>query len=101
MFAKAGIVRNAASLEEAIVSLDKDIAGANYSVNAAETANIALMSKLITQSALRRQESRGAHYRSDYPHIDDKFAVRQIVYNQAPIEGHRWIETKDLCPSSN
>ncbi|MCF7958798.1 MAG: L-aspartate oxidase [Phycisphaerae bacterium] len=33
--------------------------------------NMLTISRLITQSALRRQESRGVHYRNDYPDQDD------------------------------
>jgi L-aspartate oxidase len=34
---------------------------------ATEEANMVLAATLIARSALRRQESRGGHYRSDYP----------------------------------
>jgi len=101
MFAQAGIVRSASSLGEAIISLNNDSTQANYSVAAAEAANILLTAKLIAQSALRREESRGAHYRSDYPQTDEKFAARQIVYNQGQADRHKWTGVRDLCPNSN
>lgn len=45
-----------------------------------EAANIFLVGQLIALSALCRQESRGAHWRSDYPQTDDEhFGHRQFI----------------------
>jgi len=45
-----------------------------------EAANIHTAATLITRSALARLESRGAHYRTDYPeHEDAKFRKHSIV----------------------
>ncbi len=41
-------------------------------VNIIETANILELSEVILLSALDRKESRGAHYRRDYPERDDE-----------------------------
>lgn len=37
-----------------------------------QTKNLALFSKLVFLSALERKESRGYHYRADYPYTDNK-----------------------------
>ena len=34
-------------------------------------ANMLTVARLVARAALRREESRGAHYRDDYPHRDD------------------------------
>ncbi|HEU5403915.1 MAG TPA: hypothetical protein VFU86_21350 [Terriglobales bacterium] len=45
-----------------------------------EARNIADTALLIARSALARLESRGAHYRMDYPfHDDQKFHKHSIV----------------------
>jgi L-aspartate oxidase len=45
-----------------------------------EARNIHTAALLITRSAIARRESRGAHYRTDYPSHDDvKFKKHSIV----------------------
>ena len=49
--------------------------------DAIEIENILTVAMLVTESALLRRESRGAHYREDYPETNDKWA-RSIVLNK-------------------
>ncbi|MFP4686568.1 MAG: FAD-binding protein [bacterium] len=45
----------------------------NYSLTAVfELKNMILLARTTVESALKRQESRGAHYRDDFPERDDK-----------------------------
>ncbi|MCX7796459.1 MAG: FAD-binding protein, partial [bacterium] len=44
-----------------------------------ETKNMLVLSKLIAESALERRESRGAHFREDYPYRDDIYWQKHII----------------------
>ena len=44
-----------------------------------ETVNMLNVALMITQSALARTESRGAHYRADFPTQDDTEWQRRIL----------------------
>lgn len=44
-----------------------------------ETQNLLTVARLMTASALARQESRGVHYRIDYPETDPKLDGRHVV----------------------
>jgi len=46
---------------------------------AAETLNLLDISDLILKSALFRQESRGGHYRTDFPNTDPEWQVHTII----------------------
>jgi len=41
--------------------------------------NLLTVSEIITRAALERKESRGAHFRDDYPTKDDQFGQFNIV----------------------
>jgi succinate dehydrogenase/fumarate reductase flavoprotein subunit len=70
LYGALGIVRNEADMQKALHEL-RELAGANRGNPAAER-RIRLAEMMLT-SALFRTESRGAHYRSDYPKRDEKF----------------------------
>ena len=47
-----------------------------------EGANLHLAALMVARSALAREESRGAHYRIDYPdHDDKKFLKHSVIRN--------------------
>jgi len=81
MWRRVGLVRDAAGLA---TSLD-ELAGLarDVSTRPSETGNLLLLGRLVTAAALARRESRGAHYRSDYPEPRDEEARRR-VWTYAP-----------------
>jgi len=68
MWEKVGIVRNAHGLQEALASLE-EIASRKLNTR---SWNFVTLARLVAQAAMARRESRGAHYRSDYPERDDE-----------------------------
>jgi succinate dehydrogenase / fumarate reductase, flavoprotein subunit len=50
---------------------------------ALDLANLLVVSQAITISALERKESRGGHFRTDYPEKDPAFAAFNIVVRRA------------------
>ncbi len=87
MWKNAGIVRNGhdlkGSLEEikAIRSaLSKiRIENGRERIRVLELQNMLLMGEMVSRAALMRTESRGAHFRSDYPQKDDTKWLSNIV----------------------
>jgi L-aspartate oxidase len=73
MESNVGIVRDASWLSDAVTRLREILAAlpAPSSRKRAEARNIAESGLAIARSALARRESRGGHYRSDYPAKDD------------------------------
>ncbi len=67
MWNKVGIVRDEAGLNEAISELS-EIASRPLNTR---SWNFVTLARLVAGGALARRESRGAHYRSDYPERDD------------------------------
>jgi L-aspartate oxidase len=70
-----GVVRNAKGLRKALAALKVIESNAH---DDSVLANMALTARLITAAALKRKESRGGQYRSDYPEPDD--ALRQRTF---------------------
>jgi succinate dehydrogenase/fumarate reductase flavoprotein subunit len=79
MFAHAGIVRDAASMQagiHAIAGLRAELAAAGLPRSADvkryyEVANMLDVGEAVTRSALHREESRGSHFRVDFPERND------------------------------
>jgi L-aspartate oxidase len=82
MWRDVGIVRTGASLKRAIEQLDKirPRVADPKTRRAHEAQNLWQLGTLVARSALAREESRGAHYRTDFPdHDDAKFLKHSVV----------------------
>jgi len=71
MWRDAGLIRDGAGLERLAQSAHP-------------------LSRLIAKSALARQESRGGHFRTDFPLEDDRFAAHTVVRTGDSVELERW-----------
>jgi len=82
MWKDAGIVRTASGLKRALRELEEIEAQMSrpHSRREFEARNLHIAGLLVARSALAREESRGAHYRTDFPdHNDAKFLKHSIV----------------------
>lgn len=90
MFRNVGLERSAERLIAMVDSLPNVL---EYRVPSdhklAEAANIALLGWLIARSALERKESRGAHWRSDYPLLNDTQFRRRLTVSRG---GTAWVD---------
>lgn len=89
MWDKVGIVRDEKMLKEAdkeISSLQKEAEKMNATKKTLqpvlETQEMIKLAKIIIAAARIRKESRGAHFRSDYPNMDKKWGKNIIVKNK-------------------
>lgn len=77
MYANVGLVRNEFGLREALSRIE-DLEH-SFPRPANELRNLLVVGRLIAEAALARKESRGSHYRSDYPATDDALAKRSFT----------------------
>ena len=78
MWDSVGIQRHARTLESAVTSLTE----LSHRARSPSANNLALTGLLIATAALNRKESRGTHWRSDYPETDARLASRSFVTPQ-------------------
>lgn len=82
MWQQAGLLRDASGLRQAQAILKQICAElpAATDRSSLELRNLYVIGELIVRSALAREESRGAHFRNDYPNRDDgHFQKHSIV----------------------
>ncbi len=90
MWQDVGIIRDAEKLQRAqheITALKQE-ANSLYAQNiqelqsCLEIRDMLKVAEIITLAALKREESRGAHYRSDYPQMDPAWEKNIRVYRE-------------------
>jgi len=82
MWREVGIVRSGPQLRHAVYELQKlrECWGQAMPRAGCQAANVHQVALLIARSALAREESRGAQYRTDFPlHNDAKFKKHSVV----------------------
>jgi len=92
---QVGLVRDGAALRDAIVQLEEmRVLASEIAVNpnrplnlewqaALDVQNLVEVADLIARAALTREESRGSHYRSDFPTIDNEHWLRNVCLTRA------------------
>jgi L-aspartate oxidase len=83
MWHDAGVERNGPGLQSALNEIATVRARLEVSASdraSGETLNICQCAEMIVRSALSREESRGAHYRTDFPrHDDGRFRAHSVM----------------------
>jgi succinate dehydrogenase/fumarate reductase flavoprotein subunit len=83
MWEQAGIIRNGKELAQAAAELerlDREITCLAPTREAVEAVNLLTLGKLTVAAALMRTESRGGHFRGDFPSLDDAYWLRHIIF---------------------
>lgn len=78
MWKYAGLARDAEGLTEALTTINRWSAPDPIGVRAVEDANLLTVARAVLFAASRRTESRGGHFRSDFPVADT--AARHASY---------------------
>lgn len=83
MWERAGIDRDAEGMRTALTVLEASgQAGTATGLVAVEGRQMSMLAVLMLQAALVREESRGAHYRTDFPGRDDAHWLRRQVFRR-------------------
>ncbi len=87
MWDKVGIIRSGKSLKEAasILATWESLLSQPSDRPSYELNNLVLCARLVTEAALLRKESRGAHFRTDFPQTSPEWQ-RHIVFRKNVIK---------------
>ncbi len=93
LWQSAGICRNASTLGQALGTL-RSWKATGETIPALENANLLLLAEAIVTAALAREESRGAHFRTDFPDSLETQRLHLRVYaSGSPADMHRHDES--------
>ena len=92
MWANAGLERDAAGLHRA--SLDLRDAESRTGPGRGEFDNMSLVAQMVVRAAATRTESRGAHYRSDFPNPAACWRQEHVF------EGERMFDPRPVTPTT-
>jgi L-aspartate oxidase len=97
MWQNAGLLRDASGLKQGQEDLHRlsDEIPSQSTRAILELRNLQTIGELIVQSALAREESRGAHFRNDFPaRNDQKFASHSILQKEGKLLSSAWSLTE-------
>jgi len=102
MWQKVGIIRQGKTLEEALGQIEElkkssgRIAAKNSRelIKVLEYNNMLLLGEMVCRSALQRTESRGSHYRDDYPQEENAWLKNIIIHNKEGLLNTEIIDVK-------
>jgi len=95
-----GVLRNAESLTAALAGLSRLVVGDHAqgrSLAAWEATNLHAISSVLTAHALAREETRGSHWREDFPRVDDVGWRVRLVARTDP-DGHVHSRREPVAP---
>lgn len=87
MWERVGILRDRATLVRASSEFDQ-IAAANLSPS---SRNFVTLAQLVTRAALWREESRGGHYRTDFPEQKENWRTHSIQQRDTEIRSSQQV----------
>jgi L-aspartate oxidase len=98
MWANAGLLRDQSTLHEGIAlrsecetGVERFVREGKGSRRLSEAQALCRVSRAVLNSALARRESRGAHFRNDYPQRDDvNFLTHSVVKGDGIVEFEEW-----------
>jgi L-aspartate oxidase len=83
MWERVGIVRDEAGLKRANLEIERlysFLSQGDDPLAYLETVNMLTVARIVIQAALWRRESRGGHFRSDYPQRDDIYWIKHMSF---------------------
>jgi succinate dehydrogenase/fumarate reductase flavoprotein subunit len=100
MWNKVGISREKNELEEALEYIQRPqpraaVGNAAELIRLLELQNMRIVAEIVCKAALKRTESRGAHFRVDYPDEDNSRWLQNIVFRKG--EAGMEVETTTVC----
>jgi L-aspartate oxidase len=95
MLRYAGLVRSSEGLLRGLEELNRQVTIFDAALSKREEyefANLLTCALLTTQAALQREESRGGHYRADYPNRNDAEWLKHIIFHRTQGTTEEWNE---------
>ncbi|MDH5560377.1 MAG: L-aspartate oxidase [Deltaproteobacteria bacterium] len=90
MWEKAGLIRNKLTLESANEQLSHTplFFDGEFSPERFELYSMKLLSRLLVESALQRKESRGCHFREDYPFLrkEYQYSIKKSILQEYQLQ---------------